>query len=150
MILTIAAISIAALISASLLSMTVSISSSVNRASDNMAEALLTEITIIHINKTSDSSTGLLVYVYNTGEMSMHQSVINVFYDGIYVIYNGSSSDHSWSISWPGQSSPNTILDPGELITIQINLPSSQTVGTGSKSVTISVGSFTDEYWFST
>ncbi len=82
--------------------------------------------------------------------MSIHQSVINVFYDGIYVNYNGSSSAHSWTISWPGQSSPDTKLDPGELITIQINLPSSETVGTGSKSIAISVGSFTDEFWFST
>ncbi len=150
MILTIAALTVAALISATILSLSVSLSSSIFRVSDSTSEALLTEFTIIHLSKVSSSSTDLTVYVCNTGEISIHQSTINVFYDGEYALYNGSTASLNWTIGWPGQISPDTKFDPSELMKILIKLPSSETVGTGSHSVMISAKGFTNEYWFST
>ena len=150
MILTIAAISIAVLITGAMFTVSVNLSENIERSSNSVTDTMLREFTIIHASNVNSSDENITIFVINTGSISIPRTSLIVLYNSEFVYFNSSDGSHYWQHFWPGQSTPNSYFDPGELLEVVVVLSEGRTFGVGSHTITMSADGYVDEIWFST
>ena len=148
LILTITAIILATIITASMFTISYGITNSAERTAELTSNELLQEFKIIHVGVENELSTNFSVFVMNTGEINIFTSYLTVIFNNNFVSYNDTNKSQYWNVTYPATSNPNNYFDPNELIEIQVFLTSA--IGSGSHSFVLSSGGYKEEYWFST
>ena len=147
LILTIAAIALATMITVSMFAISIGVSNSINRTAENSSNDLLTELTVIHVGVDNTSVNNFNVFVLNTGTITISLQDLTLLYDNNYISNKNDSTNLYWSLKLNTGNNQSVQLNPNQLAEITIFL--STEIGTGSHSIIVSLNSFSTTYWFS-
>ncbi len=147
LILTIAAITLATIITVSMFAVSIGISNSIDRTSEKTSNSLLTELTIIHVGYDNSSSTQFNIFIINTGEISISVTNLVLLYDNNFIFYNNNNESQYWILSYNASTSQSNNLNPNQLF--EITVFTSASIGLESHSVVLSAGSYSTSYTFS-